>query len=155
MKLIAHRGNVVGPNIDLENHPKYIENALAVGFDAEIDLWFIDSELKFYLGHDAPQYLISFDWLDKHAEYLWIHCKNNKAIFEMSKVKHFNYFWHQSDNYTITSAGYIWAYPGQEINLNSILVLPEKNSDIFKMDLSKVNSFGVCSDYVKNLLDYK
>lgn len=155
MKLIAHRGNVAGPNIDLENNPKYVEEALATGFDAEIDLWFVDSELKFYLGHDTPQYVISYEWLENHAKHLWIHCKNNKSIFEMSKIKQFNYFWHQNDDYTITSAGYIWAYPGQETNSNSILVLPENNSDIFKMDLSKVNSFGVCSDYVKNLLDYK
>ena len=42
----------------------------------------------------------------------------------LEKIKS-NYFWHQNDDYTITSKGYIWAYPGKKLNKNAIYVLPE------------------------------
>ena len=58
----------------------------------------------------------------------------------------FNYFWHQKDDVTLTSQGYIWAYPGKQPLKNSIAVLPEINKD----DISKCS--GICSDYIK---DYK
>jgi hypothetical protein len=154
MRFIAHRGNLVGPKIDLENDPNYIEKALTLGFDVEIDLWFVESDLEFFLGHDYPQYLITFRWLEKYSEHLWIHCKNNKAILEVSKNKNLHYFWHQNDDYTITSKGYIWAYPGQEVNSKSVLVLPERTYDISKFDLSKLGAFGICSDYVEDLNNY-
>ena len=38
MKLIAHRGNIVGPNPLEENKLEYIEAAIAGGYDAEIDV---------------------------------------------------------------------------------------------------------------------
>ena len=37
MKLIAHRGNIDGPS-DEQNSPDYIDNALSLGYDAEIDV---------------------------------------------------------------------------------------------------------------------
>ena len=37
MKLIAHRGNIDGPSDD-QNDPDYIDNALSLGYDAEICL---------------------------------------------------------------------------------------------------------------------
>ncbi len=155
MRLIAHRGNIVGPKTDLENNPKYIEEALSLGFDAETDLWFLEDEQKFYLGHDFPQHSINIEWLESNSKYLWVHCKNNDAIFQMSKNRNINFFWHQNDDYTITSAGYIWAYPGQQVNSESIMVLPERFYEISKFDLSKVGAFGICSDFVADFKDYK
>jgi hypothetical protein len=58
----------------------------------------------------------------------------------------FNYFWHQKDDVTLTSKGYIWAYPGKQPLENSIAVLPELNEDNLTL------AVGVCSDYIK---DYK
>ena len=56
-----------------------------------------------------------------------------------------NCFWHESDKYTLTSQGWIWAYPGQPGGRYSIAVHPEKLSD------EEVKKFaGVCSDYVDN-----
>ena len=42
MKLIAHRGNVNGPNPDKENHTDYINEAIILGYDVEIDVWFVN-----------------------------------------------------------------------------------------------------------------
>ena len=38
MILIAHRGNVSGPNPEMENNPLYIDRALEKGYDVEIDI---------------------------------------------------------------------------------------------------------------------
>ena len=43
MKLIAHRGNTHGRNAERENSPTYIKEALATGYDAEIDVWYINN----------------------------------------------------------------------------------------------------------------
>ena len=56
MRLIAHRGNITGPDPSRENHPDYIRQAIDLGYNVEIDVWRIGG--KFILGHDEPQYEI-------------------------------------------------------------------------------------------------
>ena len=54
-------------------------------------------------------------------------------------------FWHQTDKYTITSQGWIWAYPGQPGGKYTIAVHPERLTN------DEVKKFaGVCSDYIDN-----
>ena len=65
MRLISHRGNINGKQPDLENEPKYINDALKQGYDVEIDLWFVDG--FFWLGHDEPQYEVAFKWLTRRS----------------------------------------------------------------------------------------
>ena len=69
MKLIAHRGNINGPNPERENSPDYIKEALDKGFDVEIDVWKING--SYFLGHDAPEYRIEFGFLMNDR--LWCH----------------------------------------------------------------------------------
>ena len=52
MKLIAHRGNINGINPQRENTIDYIEEAIELGYDVEIDLNLHKG--GFYLGHDKP-----------------------------------------------------------------------------------------------------
>ena len=52
-KIISHRGNLIGVKPECENNPTYIDQAIAEGFDVEIDVWFIDGE--FFLGHDSAR----------------------------------------------------------------------------------------------------
>ena len=49
-------------------------------------------------------------------------------------------FWHQEDDVTLTSEGYLWTYTGKQLTSNSIAVLPttELNVDVA----------GVCTDEV-------
>jgi hypothetical protein len=146
MKLIAHRGNTTGPNPLEENRPEYIEMAISSGYDVEIDLWYQDQ--SFYLGHDEPQYQITALWLYKNKEYLWIHCKNYDALEKISNSPvDYNFFWHEVDKFTLTSAGYIWTYPGQTFNENSVIVMPETTKDGI-MEMSNYECYGICSDYV-------
>jgi hypothetical protein len=149
MKFIAHRGNVRGPNVNSENTVQYIESALAKGFDVELDLWLVNE--KYYLGHDSPSTEIDFQWLVELRGQIWLHCKNRQALFSLNKSSEegdcFNYFWHDSDAYTMTSLGFIWTYPGVIEGANTIINLPELSKrNIYQLKESP--AFGVCSDYV-------
>jgi len=144
MILISHRGNLDGEAPERENHPEYIDEAMELGYNVEIDLWFVEG--KFMLGHDEPQYEVHTEWLYQRSDKLWIHCKNVKA-FEFFNFFHdkqdIHYFWHEQDTATLTSKGYIWAYPGKQPIKNSIAVMPEINND------STTACKGICSDYIQ------
>jgi len=81
LKLISHRGNLFGPELSLENTHSYVEKAIELGFDVEIDIWYLDSTKSFYLGHDKPENEASISWIKNFGNSLWIHCKNNEALF--------------------------------------------------------------------------
>ncbi|MFA5490735.1 MAG: hypothetical protein WC284_16265 [Candidimonas sp.] len=138
MILIAHRGNTDGPNPDKENNPLYIIDSLKNGYHCEIDVWLKDGQI--YLGHDCPQYQIGFDFLTKDK--LWCHAKNIDALQMLIKGK-IHCFWHQTDDVTLTSNGWLWTYPGKDLTRDSIAVMPEwvENYDISA-------AYGVCSDFV-------
>lgn len=148
MILISHRGNTTGPIKDMENNPTYIDNAIKNGFQVEVDVWYTKNEnnvLELFLGHDEPQYAVSFKWLIDRITKLWIHCKNIDAILFFKNCKHdFNYFWHENDTITLTSQNDIWAFPGKQPIEQSIAVMPE----IFNDDITKAK--GICSDLIKN-----
>lgn len=150
IKYISHRGNINGKNINLENSPEYIKEALYKDYDVEVDIWFIDN--KWYFGHDKPQYLINLDdYKLMYDNRIWFHCKNLESLYELNKYN-FNYFWHQNDNFTLTSRQYIWTYPGNKLKYNSICVLPElSNYSNTELEICA----GVCSDYIeKYKLDF-
>ena len=140
MILISHRGNIDGRIPEYENNPNYIEAALNLGYDVEIDLWFIDG--KTYLGHDEPQYEIDDDWLGERIDKIWVHCKNIESL-NWIRSTNLHYFWHETDTVTLTSKNYVWAYPGKQPIVGSIAVMPELEND--NVLLCK----GICSDYIK------
>ena len=145
-KIIAHRGNIFGPKKEKENHPDYITNAILEGYDVEVDLWRENN--KWILGHDFPQYEIREEFLDKLTlgQYLWTHMKNGEALnyaFTNMKYKEWNYFWHQEDDFTLTSKGYIWTYPGKRLFQNSIAVMPECSN--YNLESLK-KCYAICTD---------
>ena len=148
MRYIAHRGLFEGPDLEKENSPNQIMDALGNGFDVEVDLRYLDN--NFFLGHDDSQYKISQDFLVKNIEKLWIHCKNSACLDVIASIKNANYFWHQEDDYTLTSKNFIWVYPGQPLPPNSVMVMPEWNANIDSLKLDS-NLYGVCSDFVGKL----
>ena len=142
MILISHRGNIDGKILDRENYPSYIDEAIALEYNVEIDVWMIEGVL--FLGHDEPQYGVTQHWLNERCEHLWIHCKNVEAMEWFNMIGGFNYFWHEEDTMVLTSMNIIWAYPGKQPIQSSIAVMPEIHND----DLSKC--VGICSDYIVN-----
>lgn len=98
------------------------------------------------MGHYYPQYEISLNFINKICPKTWFHCKNKEALEKIgSDCPEANYFWHQRDDYTITSKGYPWVYPGKEAIDNSIILFPENIKDY--LNISK-KIHGICSDYV-------
>jgi hypothetical protein len=142
MKLIAHRGLLKGPDKELENRPDRINQALKFGYNCEIDVRYIDG--KWMLGHDNPDYEVDYKFLEQPG--LWIHAKNIDALYVLGADAKLNFFWHDKDDYTLTSQGYIWTYPNMTLTSNSIQVLPEWKDPEFKN--MNWNCFGICTDFV-------
>ena len=139
MLIISHRGYEFGPDSDLENNPKQISKLLSKKFQIEIDVWSIHNEL--YLGHDEPRYKVPISFLKNDS--LWCHAKNIEAL-EVLLRNGVHCFWHQEDHYTITSRGFIWAYPQKETSgKRTVCLYPEKfnNIDYLKYDY-------ICTDYI-------
>ncbi len=132
---ISHRGNLDGKSL-FENHPKHIKEALSENFDVEIDVWLVDDE--YWLGHDNPQYFVDDDYLDNPK--LWCHAKNINALYKMLQNNKIHCFWHQEDDVTITSKGYLWTYPNRQLTPKSIAVLPEM---VIEDEIA-----GLCSDFI-------
>ena len=138
MFFISHRGNINGKDINKENKPLYINQALKKGYHVEADVWFKNG---LYLDHDKLQYKINKKFLLNKK--LWCHAKNLEALVYLKKIKAI-FYWHQKDDFTMISNDYIWTYPGKKLSNKSICVLPEyKKSKIIK------NISGICSDYIK------
>lgn len=145
MKLIAHRGNLEGPNLDKENHPDYINFALKAKYDVEIDVWSIDG--GWYLGHDGPLFKVKYDYLT--SDRMWLHAKNIDALYHLLSDRTCNVFYHTDEDWVLTSKKYIWTYPNNLLYPNSICVLPERgyNGEI-------KDCFGICTDYVLRYKSY-
>lgn len=141
MILISHRGNINDRIPDLENSPDYIDAAIKLGYDVEVDLWWVVGRI--YLGHDEPQYEVSDEWLGNRINKLWVHCKNAELLNWIRSTS-LHYFWHEEDTITLTSKNHIWVYPGNQPIVGSIAVTPEIHND----DISKC--VGICSDFIKN-----
>jgi len=142
MKIIAHRANINGPNKSLENKPEQILYAISQGYDCEIDLWYINNIL--YLGHDEPQYQIGINFLIEYADKLWCHCKHMESFESLLQYNQLNCFYHQSDDYILTSKKNIWVYPGKTVPKHGIVVMPEWHPDI---KYNKNTISGMCTDY--------
>mgnify|MGYP002507784111 CR=1 FL=1 len=130
-KIISHRGNLIGVKPECENNPTYIDQAIAEGFDVEIDVWFIDGE--FFLGHDSATYHIESSWIVSRSVSLWCHAKNIEALEQLLLIDGVNCFWHETDKTTITSNGILWMYPGNYSRLGVTVEFdkPKNIPDVF------------------------
>ena len=138
MIYISHRGNISGPKEKFENKIEYVQNALDKGYEVEVDVRFEND--KFFLGHDYNQFEVDKNFLLNKK--IWCHAKTKDALSALEKIKA-HYFWHQEDDYTITSKGFVWTYPGKSLLTNSICVLPEI------VNYKEINCLGICSDYIE------
>ena len=142
MILISHRGNVDSINIKRENTKSYIQEAIDLGYDVEVDIRYTDG--KFLFGHDIGQYYVELQWLLDRKHKLWVHCKDFEAISELinSEVR---VFYHDKEAYRIISDKHIWAH-----NLNNVddkCIIPLLSKDEL-MSWNPVDVYGICSDYI-------
>ena len=141
---ISHRGNITGPNPDRENHPVYVFEAMAEGYDVEIDVWVTGDNV--WLGHDRPSYSVNKKMLQIPG--LWCHAKSEEALHFMIENKVPNYFWHQEDDVTLTSSGYIWTHSNNNIYTNKSIVCHMGRPTPQDM-VNYKNTSGICSDYIE------
>lgn len=145
MIFISHRGNIFGPS-RRENHPSFVDEALGLGFDVEVDVWVFDNRI--FLGHDNGEFEVGLAWFEDRRRFLWVHCKNFEALKYFSNYGgRFNYFWHDNDAATITSWGYVWVHPRAGLVRGSIAVMPKFFDDDFN------SCRGVCSDFIGRVRD--
>ena len=143
MIFISHRGNLDGLNPDRENSPDYIDEAIKLGFDVEIDVRTKDGEL--WLGHDEPQYKVSEMWLLERQVNLWLHAKDYESLGFLNTTS-LEHFWHERDRFTITSHGYIWSHDFSE-KMNCRCVIPLLSLEEVE-NYKQRNFYAVCSDFV-------
>ena len=138
MFLISHRGNLSGRDVKLENNPTQIQKVLDLGYHCEIDVWYING--VFLLGHDFPTIAVSE--YDLENSKLWCHAKTVESLQKMLTNKNINCFWHEGDQYTLTSKGYIWTLPETRVSEKCVIVDNSKN-------ITNYGCAGVCSDYIE------
>jgi hypothetical protein len=142
--LIAHRGNINGPQPEKENTLKYLFEAIESGYDVEVDIWLVGN--TWLLGHGGPYipvHDIDLHYLTPHA---WFHAKNYAALSELNQID-CNVFAHEQDPFVVTSRGWIWSHKGC-VNPHGIVVMPSLETEKHLI----LNCAGVCHDY---LLDVK
>ena len=71
----------------------------------------------------------------------------SQTLYQLRRNKFLGHvFFHEDDPCVLTSSGYIWTYPGEELTSHSICVMPEFTDAISRVNDLKV--FGFCSDWV-------
>ena len=139
--LISHRGNLVGADPSRDNNPVAIKDVLSKGLHCEVDVRMVGDTL--WLGHDAPTHKVDISFLKNPS--IIAHAKDGQTLrYLLDSGVHS--FWHDKDPFTLTSAGLIWAYPGQEID-GTVCVLPETTGRT-SAELLELGCVGVCSDNI-------
>lgn len=144
MILIAHRGNYKGREVEKENSLLHLHDAISRGYDVEVDVWKIDSE--YFLGHDGPDINVSLFDLVELQDYAWFHAKNFEALTACMDLG-LHVFFHDKDEYTVTSKGIIWAYSGKFVNSRGVACMPESTPGFIIPKFA----YGVCSDSLEHL----
>jgi len=138
---IAHRGNYAGRNEERENTVSYIEEAIAAGYDVEVDVWLIDKQ--WHLGHDFPGEKIDISFLERAC--IWTHAKNLVGYVSLWHNPKVQVFWHNKDDFVFTSKGIKWCRT-HVITHDGVMVMPEFNDYHTELIRNGHEPLGVCSD---------
>jgi hypothetical protein len=137
---IAHRGNFEGRYSERENTISYIEEAIAAGYNVEIDVWLL--EKKWHLGHDFPGEEIDLSFMERPE--IWTHAKNLVGYVSLYSNPKVHTFWHDKDDFVFTSKGIKWCrsdiitYDGVSCMPSDLVLGHYKESGIMPL--------GICSD---------
>jgi len=145
MIFISHRGNIEGIVSERENSPDYIDEAIKAGYEVEIDVRCKEGSL--FLGHDYAQHPITLSWLLYRKNDLWLHIKDYESLFIIDGHD-LRYFWHQQDDFTLTSDGYIWSHDFKNKMTHRCIVPLLSLSEV--KEYSQTDFYAVCSDYVES-----
>lgn len=140
IRLISHRGNIDGPS-EMENRPTYIDFAIHVGFEVEVDVWEKNGEL--WLGHDKPKLKIQKGWLLDRQKSLLCHAKNMRAAIILESMG-MECFGHNYDAFVMSNVGDIILHPNAKLVDGCLVMLPENR----KKGEDYSNADAICSDWI-------
>lgn len=149
MIIISHRGRLNGLAFSAENTKYAIDLAISKGIHVEIDVWG-DRKSRLALGHDNPDEFISLNYLSNPN--IWVHAKNHYAL-ELLYKKDVNYFYHQSDAFTVTSKGYNWAHIDTLPLINNTIYCAFTLDELEKLKSKITSPIGICTDFPMAALD--
>lgn len=149
MKIYAHRGNLDGPDKIHENSPEKIKEALAEKFYVEVDAWYVPEDDSLWFGHDFPTYKVDWDFIQQYKYQMVIHAKSFETLVYL-KNRDCHHFFHDKDDYVLTSWNWIWMYPSMDnkYDWSTIMALPEQVNLFDKQHVEGIG--GVCTDYPNN-----
>ena len=140
---IAHRGNINGRDIKLENTPEYLEHALSLGYGVECDVQLYNGAL--WLGHDGPDISCNENLL--RTRNVFVHAKTPDTLMALIKMGGIHCFYHEEDKLTLTNKGYMWCYPGVHPACDRSIWLDLLNMPLPDGKIPPV--YGVCGDDAK------
>ena len=150
VKFISHRGNVRKINPDRENTKKYIDEAIKLGYDVEIDIRTKADAL--YLGHDSTDEPVGIKWLAERKDKLWLHIKDYDSLITFCDSNdNFKYFCHQSDDFTLVSNGLIWCHKVDNKMTDNCIIPLLSLEEVH--EYNQYTFYGVCSDFVEQCKD--
>ena len=141
MIFISHGGNLFGPSAE-ENDVIQLD-LVSKMMIVEVDVWSING--SWFLGHDGPETPVPESFLGNKNFIL--HAKNLEALNRLVDTD-LHYFWHQEDDYTLTSKNFIWTYPRKEVDSNCIIVCQSLEETRKYADSM---AWGICTDYVEEM----
>lgn len=143
MNIISHRGNINGIITERENSPTYIDCAIGLGYEVEIDVRIVEG--SFFLGHDEPQFKVTKKWLELRSNRLWMHCKDLDSAKMLSSIDGCRYFCHSADPYVLTNTGHLWVHD-LSMNIDQTCIIPLLSKyDVESFD--RKLPYAICTDY--------
>lgn len=147
MIFISNRGNINGINQTRENNPEYVQEAMDRGFFVMVDVWLVQNK-QLTLGNVKPKYVTDLNFL-QNPQIIARACSPATLTYLLDNNVHC--FYCDRSNYTLTSNGYVWTWPGSPVIPRSIVFMPEW----FVGDVRKSATFnctGVCSNFILAVL---
>jgi hypothetical protein len=139
---IAHKGNYAGQNVDRENTVEYIEEAIAAGYNVKVDAWLMED--KWMLGQHWPATEVPRSFFERPE--IWTHAKNLVGYVSLYNNPKVHVFWHNKDDFAITSKGIKWARNYIETS-DGIMSIAEDNQTMKGRINGKLTQpLGICCD---------
>tara|TARA_Y100000310_G_C20398109_1_gene676087 strand:+ start:96 stop:782 length:687 start_codon:yes stop_codon:yes gene_type:complete len=152
MKLISYRGNINGPNPEVENTIPYINDALTEGYAVSVDVWLSRGEL--YLCTKRPQlpgssrsrgyrtgppyYKVSEQYLENNM--ILVQAGTPETLARLAKNGRIHCFY-VSEETAVTSRGLLWTT--KDISGSNVLRVNLEGSPM-------PPCYAVCSNHIRN-----
>jgi hypothetical protein len=141
---VYHRGNSAR-DLSVENNPKKLLELVRRGRHIELDIWTVGNKL--FVGHDRPDVEVTYDWLLAVEPRALIHCKDGRTFSVLRRYFACrgiaaNLFYHTSEDYALSTGGWVITYPGKPVFGEFLSMMPETAGRNPNMEAAAI----ICSD---------